>query len=306
MPVGQRARGDERLDQLRRHDQVPEPERREEHLAERPRVDHAARRVEPLERRERASRVAVLAVVVVLEDPRPARARPLEEREPAVQAHRHAERVLVRRRDVDQPGTGSVAGTPADVEPLRVHGDRGQADPRRDQGAARALVARILDPRRVPGIEEHPRREIHRLLGAGHHDDLGRLAAHGPRLAEVRRDRLAKRRVAGRIAVVQELPGDASPPPGDQPRPQVEREGVESGKPGAERVGRDGPPERGRRGSREAAPPAATGAAADPAAPFPRSPGAPGGASPEACPPPSFPRRRGPRGSPRRGAGRTR
>jgi hypothetical protein len=240
MSAGQRPRGDERIDQSRRHDEVTEPERREQYLAERPGVDQAARRVEPLEGGEGAARVPVLAVVVVLEDPGSTRARPLEEREPPVEAHRHAERVLMGRRDVDQPGPGGAARAAPDVEPLPVHRHGLKADPRRDEGSARPLIARVLDPGRITGIEEHPRGEIHRLLRAGHDDHLRCLAAHGARLAEVRRDRLAERGVARRIAVVQELPRDAPPAPGDEPRPEVEREGVESGQPRPERVGRGG------------------------------------------------------------------
>ena len=95
------------------------------------------------------------------------------------------------RRDVDEPGPGRRAGATADVETLRVDRDRRQTDPGRDQGAPRALVAGVLDPRGVTRIEEYPRREIDGLLGAGHDDDLRRLAAHGARLAEVGGDRLA-------------------------------------------------------------------------------------------------------------------
>src|SRR5258708_3891217 len=63
------AMADESIHQLARHDDVSEAESGEEHAAEGSEVDHARRRVHPLQRAEGTAGVAILAVVVVLDDP---------------------------------------------------------------------------------------------------------------------------------------------------------------------------------------------------------------------------------------------
>ena len=241
MAIGERARRDERVDQLRGHDQIAEAQRREEHLAERARVDHARRPC----RAPAAPRAAGPRSGTRCRSRPPGSRRPLalahsSSASRRCQAHGHAERVLVGRRDVDEPGPVRRArATLRRRDPRRRPAPAPSRTPGRDQGAARARVAGVLDPGGVAGIEEHPRRQIDGLLSAGHDDDLRRLAAHGARLAEVGGDRLAKRRVARGITVVEELPWDSPPAPGDEPGPEVEGKGVEARQARPERLGRD-------------------------------------------------------------------
>src|SRR5690606_24193629 len=61
--------GGKRADHPGGQDQVGEAERRKENLAERPRIDHAPRPIESLDRRERPAQIAELAVVIILDDP---------------------------------------------------------------------------------------------------------------------------------------------------------------------------------------------------------------------------------------------
>ena len=69
-----------------------------EHLAEAAHVDHAPGAVEAVERGERPAAVLVLAVVVVLQHPEPMASGVLEQDQSPGQAHRHAQRKLMRRR----------------------------------------------------------------------------------------------------------------------------------------------------------------------------------------------------------------
>ena len=62
MAVKQVLRGGKDVDEVRGHDDVGQPERGKEHLAEGAHVDHPIVRVEPLERGERSPYVARLAM----------------------------------------------------------------------------------------------------------------------------------------------------------------------------------------------------------------------------------------------------
>src|SRR5919199_5397089 len=72
-----RARRKKSVNERGRRDDVAQPQRREEKLAERPDVDDPTVAVETLKRRDGATFVPVLAVEVVLHHPRPGAARPL-------------------------------------------------------------------------------------------------------------------------------------------------------------------------------------------------------------------------------------
>src|SRR5262245_308719 len=101
-----RAQVGNRLDEGRGHDEISEAERDEHRLAQGAQVEHAGVRAQGVERGEWPAFVTELAVVVVLENPRAAPACPLEKREAAVEIEGDAARILVRGRDVDEPGTG--------------------------------------------------------------------------------------------------------------------------------------------------------------------------------------------------------
>src|SRR3546814_7356641 len=73
------------------------------------------------------------------------------------------------------------------------------------------LIAGLLDPDRVAGVGQGPRREVERLLRAGNDDHLLRRAGDGPRRAEIGGYRLAQRPIAAGIAGHEEAP--RRPPP---------------------------------------------------------------------------------------------
>src|SRR5581483_12370502 len=74
-------RGDD-VHEIRWQDEIAQAERREQHFAEAAGEQHDVVRVESLQCRHWPPRVAILAVVVVLEDHRTRTARPVEQRQP--------------------------------------------------------------------------------------------------------------------------------------------------------------------------------------------------------------------------------
>lgn len=98
LPVGELAGRGEGVHEVRREDGVAEPKRREEHLAESADVDNPTLRVQPLQGFEGPAGVAVLRVVVVLQDPCKRAPRPTQKLQPPGEAHRDPKRVLVRGR----------------------------------------------------------------------------------------------------------------------------------------------------------------------------------------------------------------
>lgn len=201
--VGRAPDADERLDEVVGQHRVGQPQRRKEGLGERADVEDPGIFVDPLDGGERAASVAELAVVVVLNDPRAVPASPVEQRQASLEAQRGAERILVRRRDVGQARLGGAAHAFADVEAVIAdrHGDdTGAVGEQRGTGAR---IAGLLEPRRVPGVEQKRRGQVHRLLGAGEDDDLTGRATHPSRGREILRDRFAQGTVSCRIAAVE-------------------------------------------------------------------------------------------------------
>jgi hypothetical protein len=90
MAIDRGTRLGERLDQLRRDDDVAQSQRGKERLAEGPHVDHAPLEVHPLQRGEGTPTKAILAIEVVFHHPRPTTTRPLQQRQAACRAERHA------------------------------------------------------------------------------------------------------------------------------------------------------------------------------------------------------------------------
>ena len=191
--VQQDARAHEWPHQVGRHDGVPQPQRRKEHLAEGAEVDDAIG-FESLHGRERVPGVAHLAVVVVFDDPCAGFPRPLQQRRPSPQAHRHAERVLVGRGDEGRRRVRREHSAALDIESFVVHRNphhagapaRGRQD-RRERG-----IRRILDPGRITRRNQHLGGQVQPLLCARRDDHLVRVAADGSRAAHVSGNLLAE------------------------------------------------------------------------------------------------------------------
>src|SRR4030095_846864 len=93
-----------RVDQLFRSEDVAEEKRWIENLTHRSGVDDAAGVIESLQTGERRTGKTKLGIVIVFENVGVALAGELDERSPARKTHRHPERKLMRRRDVNDLG----------------------------------------------------------------------------------------------------------------------------------------------------------------------------------------------------------
>ncbi|MCW8166802.1 hypothetical protein D8B22_18205 [Verminephrobacter aporrectodeae subsp. tuberculatae] len=91
--------GAEKRNQRRRRQYEAQPQRRKNGFAEAADVDHPPAEVQFLERGQRLVGDAEIAGPVVLDDPRVGRLGGLEQREAPIQAHLHAQRLLLRRGD---------------------------------------------------------------------------------------------------------------------------------------------------------------------------------------------------------------
>ncbi|MNI76058.1 hypothetical protein D3C73_1322620 [compost metagenome] len=80
----------EAFDLARRHHQIGQPDSREQHFAEGAGIKHPALAIEAFQGWQWAADIAVLAVVVVLDDPRLFAGRPFQQLQPARQRQRHA------------------------------------------------------------------------------------------------------------------------------------------------------------------------------------------------------------------------
>ncbi|MCY1403571.1 hypothetical protein D9M71_187550 [compost metagenome] len=102
MPHRQRPAAGKRLHQLPGQYQVAQAQRREGNLAEGPDVQHPPGTIQCRERRQWVTAVAVLAVVVVLDDPAVPALGPGQQFQASGQAHGDPGRVLVGRRHVTE------------------------------------------------------------------------------------------------------------------------------------------------------------------------------------------------------------
>ena len=112
----------EALDELRRDDDVGDAERREHRLRQRADIDDAAAVVQALHRRDRMPAEAILAVVVVLDDPGVVLLGDMEEAEAHVHRHHQAERPLAGGGDEDQARRRAVVGL--ELPAVRTDGQR--------------------------------------------------------------------------------------------------------------------------------------------------------------------------------------
>src|SRR5215467_12067400 len=90
------------IDQVLGNNQVAESKRRKEHLAKSAYIDDSAISIQALERWNRLTLVAVLAVKVILDNPGIILCDPVEQLQAVRQAENHAQRKLVRRGDINQ------------------------------------------------------------------------------------------------------------------------------------------------------------------------------------------------------------
>lgn len=171
---GLRAARDQRL----RHDQVGQRQARVDDLREGAGVQHAVLPVQALQRRQRMPGIAVLAVVIVLDDPGLRILGPREQLEAARHAHRIAQRRLVRGRDDRQLRIGRAAPAVGDAQAVRVDRDRDHALAGALQHLARRRKARLFHPRAIVSRQQRARDQRQARAMPGGDEDLGRAAGY--------------------------------------------------------------------------------------------------------------------------------
>jgi hypothetical protein len=144
-------RGDERVQQRRRHDRVGQPHPAVEQRLERAEVDHAAVDVEALETGRRRAAQDQVVGAAVLDDDRARGRGPGEDADPPRERHRCPGRDVDRRRDhCNRCLVGQVVG----FEAVRVDARGHQPRARQPDRPGHHRVAGILDDR--PPVRPQP------------------------------------------------------------------------------------------------------------------------------------------------------
>ena len=189
---------------LGRH-QIAGAQARKEDLGKGADIGDAAGAIHALERGERRAAIAEFAVVIVLDDPGLVALGPVEQRQAAAHGHGHAQRKLMRGRDINRPRLGraplAILRVEAFLVDLYADHPRAAAFERRQRHG----IAGILDPHRVAGPERGAQEKIEALLRPRGDDDLPRLAAHAARRTQIGGDGFAQGMAAARIAIAEKI-----------------------------------------------------------------------------------------------------
>ena len=171
------------VDQVRGRDEPGQPQRRGQRLAGRADERHQVRR-QSLQRRDGIAAEAVLDVVVVLDDQRPALAGPGDQGAAALGRHHHPGRVVVRRRDHHRVHVGR--GELGNHQPVRVDPDRDGLEPGVFGGVPLPAPAGVLDRHAAPAVfPDHVPEHGQRLGGRAADDHVIGFRHHAPDPAQV-------------------------------------------------------------------------------------------------------------------------
>ncbi len=216
----------EGLDQGLRQHQVAQAQGRKGDLAEGPDVDHPALAVQRRQGGQGRTAVAVLAVVVVLDDPALAAFGPGQQLQAPGQAHDHPGGVLVGRRDIGQAAAVQLLQLAA-VDALLVHRHALQLRTRQGEGMPRGAVAGVFHSHLVAGLHQQLCTKADALLRATGDHNLFSRAVQAPSAAQVGGDQAAQPRIARRVAVAQLPEVGPAPESRIQLGPDLEREQIE-------------------------------------------------------------------------------
>ena len=259
--------------------QPADPQRRGEDLRRRSQVHHDLG-VQAEQGRQRRDVVAELAVVVVLHDERAGVPGPGGQRPPARHRQPAAQRILVRRRGIDQPQPVRQRVHP---EATGVHRARHDPQPVRGEDGPGGGIPGFLDAHPVPRPQQRGEQAEAPGNSPGHHELAGG-AVHAPAAPQVPGEGGAQIRAALRIRQVTGRPRcPRSARPGATPRGRSPRSRR------SRAAGRSSRPRRGAAARPRS--PAAPGARLVSADPLPRGrPGAPSATNvPEPCRPSTQP-----------------
>jgi hypothetical protein len=153
---------------------------------------------------DRPAAESELTVVVVFNDRSVVAIGPRQERCSPRKRHRDPERILVRRRDVDEP---CAARQRLDDETLAIDGNTDDAKPERREQVARWLIARVFHCNDITGREQHARHDVECLLRPVGDHEIVAAHVHAARNADVSSDHLAQLDVPGRMSVATAIVG---------------------------------------------------------------------------------------------------
>src|SRR6266550_1249955 len=176
MLIGDRPDLDYWLYQLLRRQNITEAQGWIENFAHCPGVNNAARVIESLQTWKRGTSEAKLRVMIVLENVGIALTREIDERGPARETHRHAERELMGRRYVNNFGRQPFR-CPCDHDSFPIPWSRNHCRAGETKSAAGLIESRILDPGDLAPIYQRHRADHHRLLRSSGDNDLVRVTA---------------------------------------------------------------------------------------------------------------------------------
>src|SRR5262245_26504862 len=198
VPVGDIFRTVQSPAQREWRDNEPEAQSGKHGLRERADIDHPTASVDRLQRLDRTPAEPELAVVIVLDDPCVVPLRPVQESEPALKRHRHAQRKLMRGRDIDQPGT---SWDRVDHQALTVDGHAGHPRTEGLEEPPRWRGTRSFACPPVARVQRGTADQIDGLLGAVRHHNVVSGRLDSTRDPDVPGGRLAQPLMAGWVPV---------------------------------------------------------------------------------------------------------
>src|SRR5437762_10392923 len=175
-----------------------------EDLAHCPGVNDATGVIESLQAGERRTGEAKLRVMIVLENVGIAVAREINQRRPACETHRHAERELMRRCDVNNLWR-CLFRRPCDHDSFPVHWSRNYCRAGETKSAAGLIESWIFDPRDLTPIYQRHRADHHRLLRSSSNNNLVRMTSRASVITQIGRDRFAQFGVAAARCVLEQM-----------------------------------------------------------------------------------------------------
>ena len=134
--------------------------------------------VKALQRRHRLSFESKFTVIIIFDYEGACTFGPFENGHPPLQRHRHSQRKLVGRSQINSPGVRTDFLSRGNRQAFLVHRHRDDLGSNIAKSNTGAKVSRVLRPNLVMFLKKQARQQIERLLSSGDDDDLFRVASH--------------------------------------------------------------------------------------------------------------------------------
>ena len=191
VPVAQGLGAGERIHERMRQNDEAQPQAGVQRLREGADIENALVLREASQRGNAVRPVLEFAVVVVFHHPGALRSRPIEQRQPAHEAHANAERELVAGGDHGHAGRRPALRSFVDVESLSIHRHPTRLHAVTEHARTDAGIAGVFHHRLVADIEKQPADEVDGLLRARGDEHLLGVAANAARHHHPLRNRLS-------------------------------------------------------------------------------------------------------------------